>query len=114
MSAGKSKSRWTRAEIETARLFGTERIPNNGFGQPDFIVPASSTRGPIAVQVKTKAALPAWFSDAMSQATLDAGNTDPEAIAAVVIVHAPGSGIKKKRYAVLRLEDAARLLGDLT
>jgi hypothetical protein len=95
-------------------MFGTERIPNNGFGQPDFIVPATETRPQIAVQVKTKASLPAWFSDAMAQAVLDAANTGGEAVPSVVIVHAPGSGIKKQRYAVLRLEDAARLLGDLT
>ena len=108
--AGRSKSRWTRAEIDAARLFGTERIPNNGFGQPDFVVPPTTTRPQIAVQVKTKAKIPAWFGDAMDQAVLDASNLPDEAIPAVVIVHAPGQGIKKQRYAVLRLEDAARLI----
>ena len=110
--AGKSKSRWTRSEIDAARMFGTERIPNNGYGQPDFIVPPTETRPQIAVQVKTRASVPGWLYEAMNQATLDATNLDGEAIPAVVLVHKPGQGVKARRFAVITLEDAAKLIGD--
>jgi len=110
MAAGKSKQRWKEAERETAKALGTTRIPNNGFGQPDLVVPARDGRPPIAVQCKTKADIPAWFTDALSQATLDASSVGTEAVPAVVIIHAPGSGIRKKRYVILRFEDAVNLL----
>lgn len=112
MSAGKSKQRWKEAERETAKALGTTRIPNNGFGQPDLVVPSRGIRPAIAVQVKTRAAIPAWFSDAVEQSVLDATNTDESTIPAVVVVHAPGSGVKKRRYVILRFEDAVKLLGD--
>lgn len=111
MPTGKSSGRWKKSERDAARLFGTERLANSGFGQPDFVVPPTTTRPQIAVQVKTKAKIPAWFGDAMDQAVLDATNLPDEAIPAVVIVHAPGQGIKKQRYAVVRLEDAAKMIG---
>lgn len=108
--AGRSRTRWKRSEIETARAFGTERIPNNGFGQPDFVVPAQGDNPPIACQVKTKADLPGWFRDAVAQASLDAELMEGDAVPAVVIVHSPGQGIPRQRYMVLRLEDAVMLL----
>jgi hypothetical protein len=111
MSAGKGRRRWQVAEMELARACGTERLPNNGFGQPDFIVPATDTRPQIAVQVKTRASMPQWFLDAMDQATLDADGLEGDAIPCVAYVYAPGSGIKKRRYITLRFEDAVQLLG---
>jgi hypothetical protein len=110
--AGKGRRRWQNAENELARAVGTNRIPNNGFGQPDFIVPAADSRPQIAVQVKTRATMPQWFLDAMSQAMLDAEGLEDEAIPAVAYVYAPGSGIKKRRYITLRFEDAVKLLGN--
>ena len=109
--AGRSKGRWKTAERELAVAMGTNRIPNNGFGQPDFTVPATDTRPQIAVQVKTRASMPQWFLDAMSQATLDAEGLDGEAIPCVAYVYAPGPGIKKRRFVCLRFEDAVQLLG---
>ncbi len=63
MSAG----RWKRHEREIATLLGGVRLPNNGRGQPDVIA------GNLAVQVKTTKALLAWLTDAVDQATRDAG-----------------------------------------
>jgi hypothetical protein len=115
MPAGKSKQRWKQAEREVSGALGTQRLANNGFGQPDLVVPARDGRPPIAVQCKTKAAIPSWFTDALSQATLDASSVGEGAVPAVVIIHAPGSGIKKQRYVILRFEDAVNLLaGDKT
>lgn len=112
MPAGKSKSRWKEAERETASALGTNRVPNNGFGQPDLVVPATDAHPQIAVQVKTKATVPGWFTDAINQAALDADGLADEAIPAVVVVHAPGRGIKKRRYVILQFDDAVKLLGD--
>ena len=109
--AGSGKQRWKRAEMELARMVGTERLANNGYGQPDFILPATDTRPAVAVQVKTRASMPAWFIDAMNQADIDAENLDGDAIPCVAYVLAPGSGIKKRRFVCLRFEDAVQLLG---
>jgi len=51
-----SARRWKRQEQEIAAVLGSKRIPNNGSGQPDIRTP-----GGWAVQVKTRAELPAWL-----------------------------------------------------
>lgn len=58
--------RWKRAERDIAALLGGVRLPNTGYGQPDVIA------GRLAVQLKTKAQLPAWFTDAVDQNIRDA------------------------------------------
>lgn len=61
-----SAQRWKRAERKIAALLGGAQIPNNGYGQPDVIA------GRLAVQLKTKAQLSAWFTDAVDQSIRDA------------------------------------------
>ncbi len=61
-----SAQRWKRAEPEIAGLVGGDRIPNNGRGQLDVIAKH------LAAQVKTKAAVPTWFTDAVEQSVRDA------------------------------------------
>lgn len=64
--AGMSGQRWKRQEREIARALGTNRIPNNGAGQPDIRIAGWS------VQVKTRQTIPAWLWDAVDQAARDA------------------------------------------
>ncbi len=61
-----SAQRWKRAERKIAALLGGAPIPNNGYGQPDVIAKH------LAVQVKTKSALPTWLTDAVDQSVRDA------------------------------------------
>lgn len=70
--------RWKQQERTVARVFGGERIPNNGLGQPDVVA------GDLTIQVKTRLSLPKWFTDAADQAILDAQNTSENAQHAVV------------------------------
>lgn len=85
--------RWKRAEREIATLLGGVRLPNSGTGQPDVIA------GNLAVQVKTKTALPAWLVDAMDQAIRDAGDTQQP----VVVLNFVGQGRKARRLLVADL-----------
>lgn len=89
-----SAQRWKRAEREIAALLGGARIPNNGYGQPDVIA------GHLAVQVNTKAALPAWFTDAVDQSIRDAGPDQQP----VVIVNLVTRGRKARRFLVADLD----------
>ncbi len=73
-----SAQRWKRAERKIAALLGGAQIPNNGYGQPDVIA------GHLAVQVKTRTALPAWFLDAVDQSIRDAG---PDQWPVVIVAH---------------------------
>lgn len=95
-----------RHEREIARLLEGRRLPNNGAGQPDDL--ATTPAGTLAVQVKTRAAVPARRSAAMDQAARDATATNPDAVPIVVIAH-PSPGIGSWRYAVLELEHPAAL-----
>ena len=61
-----SSQRWKNQERVVATLLEGRRIPNNGFGQPDVIA------GPMDVQVKTRMAMPKWFTDAVDQSIRDA------------------------------------------
>lgn len=89
-----SAQRWKRHERAIAALLGGVRLPNSGRGQPDVLA------GRLAVQVKTKQALPAWFTGAVDQSIRDAG---PDRLPVVVIAHAR-RGHPTRRYLVVDLE----------
>ena len=75
-----------------ATALGGQRLPNIGRGQPDVRAP-----GGLAIQVKTRAALPDWLWAAMDQADRDAG---PDETAAVVLAEVV-AGRKAKRLLVM-------------
>lgn len=89
-----SAQRWKRAEREVAALLDGVRIPNNGYGQPDVIA------GHLAVQVKTKAALPAWFIDAVDQSVRD---STPEQ-QPVLVLNLVTRGRKARRFLIADLD----------
>jgi len=93
-----SAQRWKRAEREIAALLGGARIPNNGYGQPDVIA------GNLAVQVKTKAALPAWFTDAVDQSIRDADDGQQP----IVIVNLVTQGKRARRFLIADLDTVLR------
>lgn len=102
-----SPDSWKRHEREITGLLGGRRLPNNGAGQPDVV--ATTPAGTLAVQVKTRRAVPAWLADGMDKATRDAIATDLDTVTVVVIAHlTPSFGTR--RYAVLELEQPAALL----
>jgi hypothetical protein len=88
-----SDARWKRHEREIAAALGGIRLPNNGRGQPDIIA------GNLAVQVKTRTALPSWLIAAMEQATRDA----PAGMVPVVVLSEATQGRKSRRYLVMEL-----------
>lgn len=90
----RSSQRWKRHERAIAALLGGVRLPNSGRGQPDVIA------GRLAVQVKTKQALPAWFVDAVNQSIRDAG---PDQWPVVIVAHAR-RGHPTRRYLVADLD----------
>lgn len=93
-----SASRWKRAEREIAALLGGVRLPNSGRGQPDVIA------GRLAVQVKTRTALPGWFVDAVDQSIRDAaGDQQP-----IVIVNLVTQGRKARRFLIADLDTVLR------
>lgn len=87
-------SRWKRHERAVAELLGGVRLPNNGAGQPDVIA------GRLAVQVKTRRAVPAWLWAAIDQAERDAAAGQ---LPAVVLCEAT-QGRKTRRLLVIDLE----------
>jgi len=89
MSAG----RWKRHEREIAAILGGVRPPNNGKGQPDLLTDE------LAVQVKTRKALPGWLHDAIDQAARDA---DAGRLPVVVLAEA-SQGRRTRRYLVVDL-----------
>lgn len=98
----KSAQRWKRAERNIAALLGGVRRPNTGYGQPDVLA------GHLAVQVKTKAALPAWFNDAVDQSIREPGpNLQP-----VVIVNLVTLGRKARRFLIADLDTVLTPEGD--
>ena len=108
--AGKGRRRWQRAETYGARLFGTERIPNNGFGQPDYIIGDIPHRDAVAVQVKVRADLPKWLLEYIEQAELDARNMKKPAIPMVQISLQQGTGHPNQHFAFIRLEDLEQII----
>lgn len=86
-----SGQRWKRQESAVARALGSERIPNNGQGQPD--VKAHGW----AIQVKTRKELPAWLWAAVGQAQRDAG----EGERAAVVLSEVSQGRRARRLVVL-------------
>lgn len=84
-----------------ARIMGGERIPNNGFGQPDVDHPW------FAIQVKTFKLMPAWLGKFWRQTAADALAIDKPPL--LVLCHAPAQGVAVERYAVLKLDDLAAL-----
>ena len=97
-----SAQRWKRQEREIARALGAERIPNNGGGQPDIRTPSGW-----AVQVKTRAELPAWLLAAVDQAARDAGDGERPA----VVLSEVSQGRKAWRLVVLDFDTWAAEIG---
>jgi len=85
-----SPQRWKNQERQIAAALGGVRLPNSGRGQPDVIA------GNLAVQVKTRATLPAWLVAALDQATRDAAATGPDTVP-VVVLSAVRAGRKARR-----------------
>ncbi len=88
-----TSQRWKKQEREVARLFMGERIPNNGFGQPDVITDE------LAIQVKTRLAMPDWFTKAVDQSVADCGERQH----AVVFCHVNGNK-RARRFVVFDLD----------
>lgn len=89
-------NRWKRHERVIAFMLGGQRQPNTGRPSPDVTVPG------LAVEVKTRKQLPKWLTEAIEQAQTNAAK---DCIPLVVLVLAPGQGVKARRYAFLKLED---------
>jgi len=96
-----SGQRWKAQERQVATALGGQRLPNIGRGQPDVRAP-----GGLAIQVKTRAALPDWLWAAMDQADRDAG---PDETAAVVLAEVV-AGRKAKRLLVVEFGAFVALL----
>ena len=97
-----SADRWKRQEREVARALGTQRIPNNGAGQPDIRTPSSW-----AVQVKTRGELPAWLWAAVDQARRDAGPGERPAVVLSEVVPSR----RARRLVVLDFDEWAAEIG---
>lgn len=95
------RSRWKRHERESAKIIGGERQPSNGKRQEDISHPI------FAIEQKERKTVPSWWTEAMSQLE----HVDPTKIPVLVFIHAPNiKGKKLQRYAILKLEDLAKLL----
>ena len=93
----RSAARWKQWERRIANELGTVRqLHRDGRAGADVEIKSHS------IQVKTRLSMPSWFTDAWKQAqrdTLEGKQT------AVVFVHAPGPGVKARRYVVLDWDD---------
>ena len=92
---------WKRTETAVAALLGGERIPVSGRprgDQPDV------RHDTLSVEVKLRASLPGWLTDAMNQAT--AASRDGRI--PLVVLH-PKGGRHADDLAVVRLSDVAAL-----
>lgn len=97
-----SSGRWKRWEREVAGSLGTVRsLHRDGKAGADVETPTHS------IQVKTRKALPEWFTDAWAQAHVDTLDGKQPAL---VIVLAPGQGIRAKRWVVLDFDTWAQEL----
>lgn len=95
-----SAERWKRQERQIAAALGGVRLPNTGAGQCDVRVPGW------ALQVKTRATLPAWMWSAVAQAERDAGEHET---AAVVLAEVK-PGRRARRVVCLDFERFAALI----
>ena len=93
---------WKQAEREVAARLGGRRVPVTGRGRGDAPDVAHDT---LSIEVKHRAALPAWLLGAMAQAR--AASRDGKVPAAVL--HERGRPYDDA-LCVLRLADLARLL----
>jgi hypothetical protein len=96
------RSRWIRQERLVALALGGTRVPNSGFGQVDV------EHAYFGVQVKTFKQMPVWLATYWAQTERDAKLL--RKVPLLALCHAPGQGLKVERYAVLRMDDLARLL----
>lgn len=87
-------ARWKRHERAVARALGTKRLPNSGAGQPDCRADGW------AVQIKTRASVPAWLWAALDQATRDAEEGERPAVVLVEV----SQGRKMRRLVLLDFE----------
>ncbi len=97
-----SGGRWKRQEREIAAALGTRRLPNSGLGQPDIRVNGW------AVQVKTRATVPAWLWAALDQAARDADAGELPAVVVSDVVQ----GRKARRLVLLDFDQWRALVGD--
>ena len=97
-----SGGRWKRQERAVAAALGTRRLPNSGFGQPDIRVNGW------AVQVKTRATVPAWLWAALDQAARDADQGERPAVVISDVVQ----GRKARRLVLLDFDQWQALVGD--
>lgn len=91
-------SAWKHAERQLARLIGGQRLPNNGYGQPDVTVAGAVDTW--ALEVKHRESLPAWLTAAVDQSDRNAG---VDRIPALVLVHC-SQGRKARRLLVVDLD----------
>ena len=96
-----SVGRWKRQEREIAAALGTQRIPNNGAGQPDIRAHGW------AVQVKTRKQIPAWLWAAVDQAEQDAETGERPA----VVLSEVTEGTRARRLVVLDFDAWAAGIG---
>ncbi len=89
-----STDRYKRHERQVAAILNGVRLPKIGRGQPDVIT------GNVAGQVKTKQALPSWFTAAVDQSIRDAG---PDQFPVVIVAHAR-RGHSTRRYLIADLD----------
>ncbi len=94
-------ARWKRHERAVARDLGTVRLPNGGTGQPDC------RAGGWAVQIKTRAAVPAWLWAALDQAARHA----EEGARPAVVVSDVVQGRKARRLVLLDFDQWRALVG---
>ena len=93
---------WKQAEREVAARLGGRRVPVTGRGRGDAPDVAHDT---LSIEVKHRAALPAWLRGAMAQA--QAAGRDGKV--PVAVLHERGRPYDDA-LCVLRLADLARLL----
>lgn len=92
-------TRWKKGERDVAAALGGVRLPNNGHGQPDVLADQ------LAVEVKTRKALPGWLLAAVDQS---ARNAAPGQVPVVVLIEV-SRGKRARRLAVLELAALAEL-----
>ena len=93
---------WKDVERKLAKELGTLRLPNTGYGNPDFETERFS------YQSKKRKSMPKWIWDAIDQATADAS----EGKVPVVAFTESKQGIKRKTLMVVTLEDWKKITGE--
>lgn len=101
---------WKRGERRLAELLGCERVPITGRSRGRAMADLVSRR--LAVEVKTRKALPVFLADAMDQAERGAAyaeRLDGRARLPVVVIHADHTDYANS-LVVVRLKSAGPLL----